>query len=234
MFFNALVLTKKGPLGKIWLAAHYRKKLSKKDIIKVNVSESVEAILQSRILLSLRTSSHLLYGISFLLNKQVSYLLVDALEYAYCVPQFITAQGIDMEEQLENINDVNISIDDHLEFNLTQENVDAPDLRSANLGQLLLQGEAAEILCDEFAEFDVLRNDSRESVHVEEILFDDHVFLDDGFGGRLDQDPTTIFDLPGVRPTGNSTVDVSGKIFDFYSYIPFVLFQFIFILIILF
>ena len=216
MFFNALVLTKKGPLGKIWLAAHYRKKLSKKDIIKVNVSESVEAILQSRILLSLRTSSHLLYGISYLFNKQVSYLLSDALEYAYCVPQFISAQGIDMEEKLANISDVNLTVDNNLEFNLTQENVDTPDFRLTNLGQLRLQGEAAEIICDEFEEIDILRNDLGESINVEEILFDDHVFLDDGFGGRLDQDPTTIFDILGHKSTANSSIEVPGKILNYW------------------
>ena len=44
MFYSQYVLAKKGPLGKIWLAAHMEKKLPKVQIIATNIPDSVENI----------------------------------------------------------------------------------------------------------------------------------------------------------------------------------------------
>ena len=41
MFYSQLILAKKGPLGKIWLAAHWDKKLSKSQIFQTNIMSSV-------------------------------------------------------------------------------------------------------------------------------------------------------------------------------------------------
>lgn len=41
MFYSEFVLTKKGPLAKIWLAAHWDKKLSKNQITETDISTSV-------------------------------------------------------------------------------------------------------------------------------------------------------------------------------------------------
>jgi len=44
MFYSQFVLAKKGPLGKVWLAAHWGKKLNKTEIFKTDIVESVGAI----------------------------------------------------------------------------------------------------------------------------------------------------------------------------------------------
>jgi cohesin complex subunit SCC1 len=41
MFYSQLILAKKGPLGKIWLAAHFKKKLNKKQIYTTSIQQSV-------------------------------------------------------------------------------------------------------------------------------------------------------------------------------------------------
>ena len=44
MFYSQYVLAKKGPLGKIWLAAHMEKKLQKVQVISTNIPESIDNI----------------------------------------------------------------------------------------------------------------------------------------------------------------------------------------------
>lgn len=41
MFYEQMVLAKKGPLGNVWLAAHWEKKLTKLQIIDTDVVDTV-------------------------------------------------------------------------------------------------------------------------------------------------------------------------------------------------
>jgi len=43
MFYSQFILAKKGPLGKIWLAAHLDKKLTKNQIFQTDIKASVGA-----------------------------------------------------------------------------------------------------------------------------------------------------------------------------------------------
>lgn len=45
MFYSDSILTKKGPLANVWLAAHWDKKLSKAQIVQTNINESVSIAL---------------------------------------------------------------------------------------------------------------------------------------------------------------------------------------------
>ena len=49
MFYAHFVLSKKGPLAKIWLAAHWDKKLTKAHVFETNIDSSVEAIIQPKV-----------------------------------------------------------------------------------------------------------------------------------------------------------------------------------------
>lgn len=51
MFYAHFVLSKKGPLARIWLAAHWDKKLSKAQIFETSIEGSVEAIMQPQVML---------------------------------------------------------------------------------------------------------------------------------------------------------------------------------------
>jgi len=52
MFYAHFVLSKKGALAKIWLAAHWDKKLTKANIFETNIESSVEAIMQPQVFLN--------------------------------------------------------------------------------------------------------------------------------------------------------------------------------------
>ena len=49
MFYAHFVLSKKGPLARIWLAAHWDKKLTKAHVFETNIDNSVEAILKPKV-----------------------------------------------------------------------------------------------------------------------------------------------------------------------------------------
>lgn len=49
MFYADFVLSKKGPLARIWLAAHWDKKLTKAQIFETNIESSIERILKPKV-----------------------------------------------------------------------------------------------------------------------------------------------------------------------------------------
>ncbi|KAI6192421.1 hypothetical protein M3Y97_00335700 [Aphelenchoides bicaudatus] len=80
MFYAQFVLAKKGPLSKIWLAAHWERKLSKAQIFETDVQDAVEEILRPKQKMSLRTTGHLLLGIVRIYSKKAKYVLADCNE----------------------------------------------------------------------------------------------------------------------------------------------------------
>jgi len=57
MFYAHFVLTKKGPLARVWLAAHWDKKLTKAHIFETNIEASIETIMSPEVVFL----SHLFY-----------------------------------------------------------------------------------------------------------------------------------------------------------------------------
>ena len=80
MFYSQLILARKGPLGKIRLAAHYDKKLTKSQIFTTDIAESVENVLNPAAPLALRVSGHLMLGIVRIYSRKVKYLMADCTE----------------------------------------------------------------------------------------------------------------------------------------------------------
>lgn len=80
MFYAHIVLAKKGPLGRIWLAAHWDKKLTKAHVFETNIEQSVDGIMQPKVKLALRTSGHLLLGVARIHSRKAKYLLQDCNE----------------------------------------------------------------------------------------------------------------------------------------------------------
>uniref|UniRef100_A0AC35UBR8 Rad21_Rec8_N domain-containing protein n=1 Tax=Rhabditophanes sp. KR3021 TaxID=114890 RepID=A0AC35UBR8_9BILA len=77
MFYSQLLLSKKGSLSKIWIAAHCEKKLTKAQVLHTNVEEEVNKIITPTMQMSLRTNAHLMYGIVRIHSRQLKYLLTD-------------------------------------------------------------------------------------------------------------------------------------------------------------
>jgi len=46
MFYSDVILAKKGPLGKIWLAAHWDKKVSKAQVFQTDIPQSARKFRQ--------------------------------------------------------------------------------------------------------------------------------------------------------------------------------------------
>lgn len=80
MFYAHFVLAKKGPLAKIWLAAHWDKKLTKAHVFETNIEKSVDGILKPKVKMALRTSGHLLLGVVRIYSRKAKYLLQDCNE----------------------------------------------------------------------------------------------------------------------------------------------------------
>lgn len=78
MFYSQLLLSKKGALGKVWLAAHYDKKLTRQQIQNTSVKSLAANVVKPQAALSLRVSAHLLLGLSKIFQRQVTYLFVES------------------------------------------------------------------------------------------------------------------------------------------------------------
>ncbi|KAM6453597.1 double-strand-break repair protein rad21-like protein 1 [Liasis olivaceus] len=80
MFYMQLLMNKRGPLSKIWLAAHWDKKVTKAHIFECNLEATIEKILSPKFKIALRTSGHLLLGVVRIYHRKTKYLLTDCTE----------------------------------------------------------------------------------------------------------------------------------------------------------
>uniref|UniRef100_H3AK36 RAD21 cohesin complex component like 1 n=1 Tax=Latimeria chalumnae TaxID=7897 RepID=H3AK36_LATCH len=80
MFYAHLLLSKRGPLAKIWLAAHWEKKLTKVHVFECNLETTVDSIISPAVKIALRTSGHLLLGVVRIYHRKAKYLLADCNE----------------------------------------------------------------------------------------------------------------------------------------------------------
>ncbi|KAK3807049.1 MAG: Rec8 like protein-domain-containing protein [Benniella sp.] len=81
MFYSEAILSKKGPLAKVWLAAHWERKLTKNQLLQTNIHNSVDAIMGvDQAPMALRLSGQLLLGVSRIYSRKTKYLLEDCNE----------------------------------------------------------------------------------------------------------------------------------------------------------
>lgn len=80
VFLLDVLLTHKGPLAKVWLAAHERK-LTKAQLLQTSITRSTQAIVeQDEAPLALRLSGQLLLGVVRIYSRKARYLLDDCNE----------------------------------------------------------------------------------------------------------------------------------------------------------
>ncbi|XP_029133423.2 double-strand-break repair protein rad21-like protein 1 [Labrus bergylta] len=77
MFYTQLFTSKRGPLAKIWLAAHWERKLTKAHVFECNLETTIRDIISPKMKIGLRTSGHLLIGVVRIYSKKAKYLLAD-------------------------------------------------------------------------------------------------------------------------------------------------------------
>ncbi|KAF8571837.1 hypothetical protein P879_05021 [Paragonimus westermani] len=130
MFYAHFVLSRKGPLARIWLAAHWDKKLTRAHVFETNISSSVEAILEPKLKMALRTSGHLLLGVVRIYSRKAKYLLADCNEAFVKIKMAFRPGVVDLPDEAnreaaiaaitlpENIHDFEATIADLNEINM--------------------------------------------------------------------------------------------------------------------
>ncbi|CAB3377355.1 Hypothetical predicted protein [Cloeon dipterum] len=104
MFYAHFVLAKKGPLARIWLAAHWDKKLTKAHVFETNIEKSVDGILQPKVKMALRTSGHLLLGVVRIYSRKAKYLLADCNEAFVKIKMAFRPGMVDLPEDNREAN----------------------------------------------------------------------------------------------------------------------------------
>ena len=81
MFYSETLLSKTGPLARVWLSANLERKLSKNHILQASVKDSVDAIVTpNQAPMALRLSGQLLLGVVRIYSRKARYLLDDCNE----------------------------------------------------------------------------------------------------------------------------------------------------------
>ncbi|XP_010528173.1 PREDICTED: sister chromatid cohesion 1 protein 2 isoform X3 [Tarenaya hassleriana] len=93
MFYSQCLVSKKGPLGAIWVAAYFFKKLKKAQVKETDIPSSVDEILQKELeTLAYRVLAYLLVGIVRIYSKKVDYLFNDCNKMLIGVKDFVTKE----------------------------------------------------------------------------------------------------------------------------------------------
>ncbi|XP_029023354.1 RAD21 cohesin complex component b [Betta splendens] len=174
MFYAHFVLSKRGPLAKIWLAAHWDKKLTKAHVFECNLESSVESIISPKVKMALRTSGHLLLGVVRIYHRKAKYLLADCNEAFIKIKMAFRPGVVDLPEEnreaaynaitlpeefhdfdqpLPDLDDIDVA---H-QFNLNQSRVEEITMRE-EVGNLNLLQD------NDFADFGM---DDREMMRAE-------------------------------------------------------------------
>ena len=162
MFYAHFVLAKKGPLARIWLAAHWDKKLTKAHVFETNIEKSVEGILQPKVKMALRTSGHLLLGVVRIYSRKAKYLLADCNEAFVKIKMAFRPGMVDLPEENREaaVNAITLpevfqdfdtampSLDDvdlHSQFTMNQSRADEITMRE-DYGNINLESAGKMVL----------------------------------------------------------------------------------------
>ncbi|ORX56667.1 hypothetical protein BCR36DRAFT_580980 [Piromyces finnis] len=119
MFYSESILLKKGPLAKVWLAAHWERKLSKANFLQANIETSVGAILgNDRPPMALRLSGQLLLGVVRIYSRKTRYLLEDCNEAIVKIKMTFQPGSVNLSDEQIISNDAITLKDTITEFDI--------------------------------------------------------------------------------------------------------------------
>ncbi|KAJ7515869.1 hypothetical protein O6H91_22G032300 [Diphasiastrum complanatum] len=95
MFYSHQLLSKKGPLGQIWIAATLSSKINRKKAEQIDIGEMCKQILNPVVPLALRLSSILMGGIVVIYHRKVKFLYDDAKEFLMQIKTVTAIQKVD-------------------------------------------------------------------------------------------------------------------------------------------
>jgi len=119
MVYSESILLKKGPLAKVWLAAHWERKLSKANFLQANIETSVGAILgNDRPPMALRLSGQLLLGVVRIYSRKTRYLLEDCNEAIVKIKMTFQPGSVNLTDEQIVSNDAITLKDTITEFDI--------------------------------------------------------------------------------------------------------------------
>ncbi|KAF8514231.1 Rec8 like protein-domain-containing protein [Hysterangium stoloniferum] len=113
MFYSEAILSRRGPLAKVWLAAHWERKLSKTQTLQTDISQSVASIMGQEVeVMALRLSGQLLLGVVRIYSRKAKYLLDDCNEALLKIKMAFRPGIVDMTEEQLAVNRNAITLQD--------------------------------------------------------------------------------------------------------------------------
>ncbi|KAF9481568.1 hypothetical protein BDN70DRAFT_854995 [Pholiota conissans] len=111
MFYSETILSRRGPLGRVWLAAHMERKLSKSQTLQTDIEQSVDAIMGQEIeVMALRLSGQLLLGVVRIYSRKAKYLLDDCNEALLKIKMAFRPGVVDLTEDQLTVNKTAITL----------------------------------------------------------------------------------------------------------------------------
>ncbi|KZT57763.1 hypothetical protein CALCODRAFT_508610 [Calocera cornea HHB12733] len=137
MFYAEAILSRRGPLAKVWLAAHWERKLSKQQTLQTDIEQSVDAIVnQETVPLALRLSGQLLLGVVRIYSRKAKYLLDDCNDALLKIKMAFRPGIVDMtEEQLTVPRNAITLSNEGLDFDLMMDDWNLNFVAPAPSGQ---------------------------------------------------------------------------------------------------
>lgn len=202
MFYSNFVFTKKGPLAKVWLAAHQAdRKLTKSFVLDTNIEDSAKRILKPTAPLAIRLSAQLMYGLTRIYCKKVQYLQEDASEALTKIKISIRAVRVDLPPEATTAKQQEITM---------PENADqlSLDIDILNPGDFAGDGDMIEFtqLTQSQKPSQSLAKESEITMAPQE-LFNQRELDDLGFGG-LDDSSFANIDANMVFGADESMVSI--------------------------
>ncbi len=126
MFYSQMILARKGPLGKIWMACHHDKKVTKNMVFSTDITDSVESVLNPAAPLALRVSGHLMLGIVRIYSRKVKYLMNDCTEAMWKIKLAFRPGNVDLSEDAQTAKATDI--DDVRHYGKVDTDFEYPEL----------------------------------------------------------------------------------------------------------
>ncbi|KZT66397.1 hypothetical protein DAEQUDRAFT_715099 [Daedalea quercina L-15889] len=105
MFYSEAILSRRGPLAKVWLAAHMERKLSKTQTLQTDIEQAARAITGQEVeVMALRLSGQLLLGVVRIYSRKAKYLLDDCNEALLKIKMAFRPGIVDMTEDQLAVN----------------------------------------------------------------------------------------------------------------------------------
>ncbi|KAK8205842.1 Rec8 like protein-domain-containing protein [Phyllosticta capitalensis] len=116
MFYSDKLLSKTGPLARVWLAANLERKLSKSNILQSNIESHVNTIVESgQAPMALRLSGQLLLGVVRIYSRKARYLLDDCNEALMKIKLAFRPGNVDLPaNQVQAVNPASLTLPDVL------------------------------------------------------------------------------------------------------------------------